>query len=817
MRPVLRLLPLPFSIALCLPAMADDDKPVSWALCPVQDVIPAFAGAPAPAAPGNGTQARADRAQQPTSIEGDELGGTEANLEYQGNVALSRGDQFLAADNLKYDQENDTYVADGHVRYQDSGIRLVAERARGNQEEDTHQIDNIQYQLVSRRGNGGADRIEMKGSTGVMRYSTYSTCDPEDRRWELRSRQIEVDTDSGWGVARGATVRLGKVPVLYVPYLKFPIDDQRHTGLLYPSIKLSGRNGFDYEQPIYFNLAPNYDATLYPRYMSERGGLLGAEFRYLYEKGRGELQGAWMPSDDLLRDRSLEPGYRPDLNPDPGDARGMFSFAGNHNINRIWQARANLTWISDSRYTEDFSNSLYGQAISSIVSTAGIYGLGRYWSGGLMADRWQSADYLLSDLSLPYNRLPRLYGTWEQPFGRWFTAGAHVEAVRFQHDDRPGGSRVDLKPFVSMPLQGAAWFVTPTLAWRQTAYKLDGELADQLAPQRAAAALGIPLAQVTPAQAAQYRDDAPDRGLPIASLDAGLYFDRETEIKGSRFLHTLEPRLFYLNVPYREQSGMPIFDTRPFTFSWGQMFRDNRYTGPDRQTDANQLTLALSTRFLRQSDGFERLSASLGQIRYFDDTRVTAPGETQLEQGKSAWVADGNYAPTDRWTIGASYQWDPKFRREDLASVRARYLFGDDGVVNLTYRNRRGLLRQADFSFLYPVSPSWSVVGRYYYSLFDEGNREPGLLEGIAGVQWDSCCLAVRAMVRRYVRGREGDMNTSFQVEFVLKGLGSAGQDTERVLRRAILGYYRDDLYLVPPSNTVSAPDATNTAPDSMP
>lgn len=179
MRPAFRLLPLPLSIALCLPAMADDDKPVSWALCPVQDVIPSFAGAPA-------GQPRGDRTGLPTSIEGDELGGTEANLEYQGNVALTRGDQFLGADNLKYDQENDTYVADGHVRYQDAGIRLVAERARGNQEDDTHQIDNIRYQLVSRRGNGGADRIEMKGSTGIMRHSTYSTCDPSDRRWELR-------------------------------------------------------------------------------------------------------------------------------------------------------------------------------------------------------------------------------------------------------------------------------------------------------------------------------------------------------------------------------------------------------------------------------------------------------------------------------------------------------------------------------------------------------------------------------------------------------------------------------------------------------
>lgn len=822
MRPALRLLPLPFSIALCLPALAADEKPESWALCPIQDVIPTFGGAPRPPAPGSAQASREQRAEQPTSIEGDQLSGTEANPQYSGEVVLTRGDQFLGADNLKYDQEQDTYVADGHIRYQDAGIRLIADSARGDQGADAHQIDNVRYQLVSRRGNGGADRIDMKGPEGSLLHSTYSTCDPEDRRWELRSRRIDINTDDGWGVARGATIRLGKVPVLYVPYLKFPIDDQRHTGLLYPAVGLSGRNGFDYQQPIYLNLAPNYDATLEPRYMSERGFQLGAEFRYLYEKGRGEIQGSWMNKDDLIRDRMNEVDYDPlnPNNPDPDDGRGFFSFAGNHRFNTNWQARANLIWLSDARYQEDFGSSLYGQAYSSVTSTAGVYGAGEFWSAGVMADHWQLSDYLSSEASLPYNRLPRVYLNWSQPLSRWISVGGHAEAVKFQHDEKPGGSRLDIKPTISFPLQGAAWYITPTLAYRHTEYRLDADLAQQIATSRAVEAYGVPAAQVTPAMMAEFYDRSPSRSLPIGSLDAGVYFDRETEIKGDRFLHTLEPRLFYLNAPYREQEGLPIFDTRPFNFSYGQLFRDNRYTGPDRQADANQLTLALTTRLLRQKDGFERLSASIGQIRYFEDSLVTySSAETPLEQGKSAWVVDANYAPTDRWTIGASYQWDPKFRREDLASVRARYLLPDDGVVNITYRRRRDLLEQADFSFLYPVTPAWSVVGRYYHSFYRDAatDQEPGLLEGVAGVQWDSCCLAVRALVRRYVRNREGDMNTGFQVEFVLKGLGSAGQNTDRTLRRAILGYYRDDLYLVPPSNIAPRPDDNTYDPDPMP
>ena len=304
-------------------------------------------------------------------------------------------------------------------------------------------------------------------------------------------------------------------------------------------------------------------------------------------------------------------------------------------------------------------------------------------------------------------------------------------------------------------------------------------------------------------------EQAPSRSLPIASLDAGLFFDRETRLGGESFLQTLEPRLFYLRVPYRDQDGLPRFDTRPLTFSWGQLFRENRYTGADRQTDANQLTLAVSTRLLRQSDGREKLSASLGQIRYFDESRVTVPGETPVERGKSAWVVDSSYAVNDRWSLGGSYQWDPKFRRKDLASVRTRYLVGDTGVVNLSYRYRRDLLEQVDFNFLYPLSPSWSVVGRYYYSL--EDNQ---LLEGIAGLQWDSCCMAVRLVGRRYLHNREGELNNSIQFEIELKGLGSAGPDTESRLRRAILGYYREDLYLVPPSDDEGEDDAS---PDLMP
>jgi LPS-assembly protein len=783
-RKALRLLPLPACIAFSLAAHAADDRPETWKLCPVQDAVPAFSDAQQPVA------ANPDRIDQPTDIEGDTLSGTEDQRQFEGNVALRRGDQFLGTDKLTYDSETGHYVAIGRVRYQDAGMRLVADKAEGNQESDTHDISNVRYQLVSRRGNGGADHIEMHGAEGTLYGATYSTCPPDARSWELRAQQIDVNTDTGMGVAQDATLRVGKVPVLYVPWFAFPIDDRRRTGLLYPGIGSSSRNGFDYRQPIYLNLAPNYDATITPRLMTARGLQIGGQFRYLTDNGRGTIEAEFLPSDRLTsRERDEETAEflanKYPLANRRADDRAHFHFQGLQKLSAEWTARANLNWISDPRYLEDSSNNVDGLAPFSIRSSIGLYGQGEYWEGGIMAAHSELADYTLSDRNLPHDRLPRLWYSWDRPLLPWFEAGVDAEAVRFQHPDEPGGSRVDFEPFASLPLGGAAWFLTPKLAWRYTAYQLDDALAKKLG------------------------NDNPSRSLPVASLDAGLYFDRSATIGGTPFLQTLEPRLYYLRVPYRDQSGLPLFDTRPMTFSWGQLFRDNRYTGADRQTDANQLTLAVSTRLLRQSDGREKLSVSLGQIRYFDESRVTVPGEEPVAEGKSAWVADASYAVNDRWSIGGSYQWDPKYRRKDLASIRTRYLIGDEGVVNFGYRYRRDLLEQVDFNFLYPVSPSWSLVGRYYYSIKDRQ-----VLEGIAGVQWDSCCMAVRLVGRRYLHNRLGELGNSIQVEIELKGLGSAGPDTESRLRRAILGYYREDLYLVPPSDSTGGAD---TSPDMLP
>ena len=794
MRASLRLTPLALCIGLSVTAQVRAQKMQDdFSLCPLTQAVPEFEDVPATGITLGKTPL--DRAQSPTDIEGDTLSGTDVAPQFQGNVALRRGDQFLGADRLTYDSQQEHYVADGNIRYQDSSMRLTAEHAEGNQAADEHQIDDLKYQLVSRRGNGESSRINLHGAQGSLHESTYSTCDPDDRHWELKAKRIDVDSAEGFAVAHSAVLRIGRIPVLYVPWFMFPIDERRHTGLLFPSLSNSDRNGVDYKQPIYLNLAPNYDATLYPRIMTARGQQLGAEFRYLGPRGQASVSGAYMPHDDLRDDE----GY---------DKRYHFSYNAFQNISPTWQARVNLLHISDPRYFEDFNSSINGISVYAANSTAGLYGRGRHWNGGIMGDQWQLADYTLSESSLAYNRLPRAFFSWDQRLRPWLSAGVDTEAVRFQKDEAvfvgpppgapagtPGrfveasGSRFDIKPYISLPLEGASWFVRPTLAWRYTAYQLDDRLAASV----------------------NSTTRSPTRSQPIGSLDAGLYFDRSTRLHGQSFLQTLEPRLFYLYSPFRNQDTLPVFDTGALTFSWGQMFRDNRYSGADRQADANQLTIALTSRLIRESDGRERFSASIGQIKYFDDSRVVLPGEQPILSGKSAWVADVGWAPTDRWNFGGSYQYNPKLRQKDLVRLRGRYLLPVDGVVNLAYRFRRDVSDQADFSFLYPINDTWSVVGRDYYSILDHKT-----LEQVLGVQWDSCCIAVRLVGRRYVHNREGELSRGIMLEIELKGLGSAGQDTRKTLRRAILGYNRGDLYLVPPETAAATP-STDSDPDPTP
>lgn len=742
-RPTLHPLAWALGLALALPARAADPTAPAgpdWALCRAPMAIAGQRSI----APTAGPDARAT---SPVQVQSDALDVSGENVTtFSGRVELTRADQWVGTEALVYQHEEGTWRSPGPLRFEDDGLRVRAASADGDNGAERITLRDVEYQLVDgTMGNGTAGSAVREGTRGTLTDALFSTCPPGQRQWAFEASTIEIDETTDRGVAQNAVLRLGRVPVLWLPWISFPTTDARRTGLLAPKIGFQDENGFDYEQPIYLNLAPNMDATLTPRWMSRRGLMLGGEFRYLTAASAGTVEGTYLADDDLT-----------------GEDRGFFRWQNFTALSPNWYATANLQDVSDRDYFRDLGDSFALNTLAFLDSSLALNGRGRYWSTGLSFERWEAANPAVLPGSEPFARLPRLRGQWLQPLLPWLDLGVNAEAVRFQHDELPGGRRLDVMPRVKLAFGGASWFVNPEFALRHTRYELERD------PR-------APFARP---------DLSPDRTVPIGSLDAGLLFERDTALFGSDYVQTLEPRLYYLRVPYRLQDDLPLFDTQPLSFSWPGLFRPNRYTGADRQSDAHQATVAVTTRLLDGDDGRERLSASVGRIHYFDPPRVRIPGERPPANDGSAYVGEVDWRISDAWSLSVAQQWNPGAFGTDLSAVRTQWRFSERGVVNASYRYRKDLLEQTDVSFTAPIDAHWRAVGRWAWSLRDRRTQE-----ALGGLEWRSCCVAVRVLARDYVRDVNGDRNLGVYLEIELNGIGSFGRDSERLLSDAILGY----------------------------
>jgi LPS-assembly protein len=637
-------------------------------------------------------------------------------------------------------------------------------------------FDSARFNLVQRSARGAAQEMQLTPQ-GLIRleHVTFTTCPVNDQSWVLRAAKITLDTRNRIGTGRDARIDFKGVPILYLPWVSFPLGNQRKSGFLFPTLGNTSRGGAQLSVPWYWNIAPNADFTFEPTEYSRRGPDIGGDFRYLTRQQRSELEWDYLPSDNVFhasrsRIRLLNVTELPD--------NFRLTLDGEN--------------VSDTQYFEDFATGPEGTSTPFLNRSAVLSYRDVHWNVQAMAQQFQTIDNTLLLDQRPYARVPDL--TVSADYG-WGPAdavryGFESEVVEFRRSIGVTGWRLDLNPTTSLNLLGPGWFLRPAVAWRTTQYELSNT------------AFGQP--------------SSPSRTLPIASVDTGLQLERAAGSHGQRTV-TLEPRVMYLYVPYRNQSQLPVFDTAVPDLDPVELFRTNRYVGADRVGDANQLSTGVTTRLLNAMDGRQYLTATFGQQLYFTTPRVTLPGELPRTGSRSDLVAQLALTAFQHWSADAEVQWDPQSSQTQRAHVEVQYHPAAERVVNLGYRFERGIFEEAtlvtgvpgetplcgtpgtpscnveqiETSAAWPIGNSWSVFARGVYSLSDHE-----ALERFAGFEYRACCWSLRLGARRYVgarpttsTARTGPQDTGIWLQLELTGLASVGSASDASLAEAIPGY----------------------------
>ena len=694
----------------------------------------------------------------------------------EGNVVLRSPERTITAERMSYDSAARLAEADGKVTVREKTVYLEGSRLQASVETGTTVLEDARFLHPDSHGRGTADRVVNTARTTSLTDGSFTTCDPGSDTWMLEASELELDRESGVGTARHARLDVFGLPVLYTPWITFPIGGQRKTGLLPPSFGSSDSAGTSLTQPFYLNLAPNYDATLRPRLTSRRGEVLGGQFRYLTERGAGTFEAEKVP-DDRITDNS----------------RSLLSFRHRHRFGPGLDARVQYARASDIHYLRDLGTGLAIAETDHLERVAEL----AYALPALSFEARVEDFQILRESDLrrdPYRLAPRLGVESRLPErNRRLNFDFNLELTRFDHRSSAlaAGSRVHLHPTVSLPLRSSFGYLVPRASLRYTGYDLDE------------VAAGV--------------EDSPTRTIPSFSLDGGLHFEHQTERGDRRFTQTLEPRLFYLWVDHRDQDHLPLFDAGSFTSGYDHMFRMNRFSGIDRIGDANRLTLAIDSRVLE--GGRELLGARIGRMQHFRDRRVrfctTAdpepappyPCEGAAEDPwGSSWIAALRVRPHRAFTIGGSFEHDSYESRNRRISLDFRYQPSPERIINLGYRRfpleseSQGQVQEtiADMSETVSLSVHRDigrhlrVLGSANYAL-----EADTLTEVYTGLEYDSCCWAMRVLGQRYLSSEQrnpGQARTpghenSVMLQFELKGLSGSGGGSSQWWTRPIPGY----------------------------
>lgn len=660
---------------------------------------------------------------------------------FSGNVEVSYGERSIMADEVRYDPETGRLDASGNVRYADPRIELSGSRGEFATGDDRGDFVSASFRLPAQDGRGNAERIWTRDNNVVeLRDVSYTTCPDDDDDWMLLAPELTLNRDKGIGVGRHVQLRFMGVPILYTPWLSFPVSEKRKTGLLVPDIGRSDRSGTDLGVPVYWNMAPNYDAIITPRLLSKRGVQMNTDFRYMWPRTRGDLALRYLPDDKTAE----ETRSRVELNHQTRFDNG-------------WRLNAHLQHVSDDRYFEDLGGSLGAASPTHLERRADLRYRGRNWRLLARTQGFQTLASNIAEENRPYERVPQLLAN-----GAWTgfantTLQLRGEMVNFQRRSGVTGLRLDLRPGLSWPIARPGFTFNPSIVLRHTRYQLDNTEAGA--------------------------DDSPSFTAPVFSLDSSAVFERPLGENG-RLTQTLEPRIQFTHIPFRDQSGIPVFDSGEPDFNFVQLFRANRFTGGDRIGDTDKLSIGLTSRLIDFADGSELLSATFGQAIFLSDQAVSLPDEPTPSAGASSLIGEVGMQFSRRWNADIGYQWDPDRDSSSKAELRVQFRPADDRVVNLAYRFRRDELEQSDLSFAWPVADRWNVVGRWNYSLQDDVT-----LERFAGVEYETCCWVARVVSRNFVNNLSGERDTALFTQLHFKGLASVGGRADLFLENGILGY----------------------------
>jgi LPS-assembly protein len=690
---------------------------------------------------------------------------------------------WLQAENGIIDQLQSVISLNGNIRLKQPGLAIGAASATFNQTEAIAELRDSSYVLFSQAARGNAEQIIFHHADASLSISggSYTVCEPGDDSWLLVGENIELNQQSGRGVARNVVLQVKNVPILPIPYISFPINDERSSGWLYPSVGNTREGGFEISAPYYFNLAPNYDATLTPRLMTERGLMLNLEARHLGQNSNNTIDLSYMPDDAQFDATSVN---LPLTESPPQSKRWQVNYDGAAKWSDSWTAKADFSAISDLDFFQDFGNQGLNDASRSYLYRQGEL---NYWQPDwhLKAElqSYQLIDQSLTNLSKPFSSLPRINLNYEKQTESALRYGINAEYVYFDRNFEASsftqaqidngvllsGQRLSLQPELAWDWETPGIFFRPELKYKYASYQLDDQ------------ALTDP--------------DQPERGIFVGKLNTGLIFDRAIDLQGKSYTQTLEPRLFYLYSEYEDQSDIPLFDTANLTSGYNQLFREDRFSGKDRIGDSNQLTLALSSRLLNDA-GQEKANVSIGQIYYFEDRRVglTAP-LTSTQQSSASTAIDLSYHFNENWRIRAFREWNTDNDNLNNGNFQFRYQSDINHILNFSYRYRKspnlpGLIKQSDISAIWPLRDNLSFIGRWNYD--HEYKRN---LESIIGLEYSNCCWDMRVVARQWVdnteiSGLQTQKNSGIFLQFELKGLGNIlGGSIDSLIGESITGF----------------------------